>query len=144
MKFLYLPILILLLSCSNEKLEEPQTYADVAMQIMHETALQLKKEKKLHAYGSGGSMLYCVEMMYLALQVNEDYTFEQKRELVVYALETLLKNVNDNEKIRKDLCQYPFKIENLEIDLLSKKEKDVLSPEGITLLNTITIPQPDM
>ena len=134
MKYLCLSFLVLLLSCSSEKHEEPQTYADMAMQIMHETALQLKKEKNLHACGNGGSMLYCVKMMYLGFQVYEDYTFEQKRELIVYALETLLQNVNDNEKIRKDLCQYPFKIENLSIDLSFRSSKDRNDPSAIIFI----------
>ncbi|MGD2168718.1 MAG: hypothetical protein PVI40_00565 [Chlamydiota bacterium] len=134
MKFLYLLILILLLSCSNEKLEGPQTYVDVAMQILDETSLQLKKEKNLHTFGNGGGMLYCVERMHLALLSYEDYTFEQKRGLIIYALETLLQNVNDNEKIRKDLCQYPFKIENLSIDLSFRSSKDRNDPSAIIFI----------
>ncbi|PIS00942.1 MAG: hypothetical protein COT84_04985, partial [Chlamydiae bacterium CG10_big_fil_rev_8_21_14_0_10_35_9] len=49
--------------------------------------------------------------------------------------ETLLQNVNDNEKVRKDLCQYPFKIENLKITISFESKQNIVNPERITFIS---------
>lgn len=90
-------------------------YARVARRITAQTAQQLLEEKQLVCFGSGGGMIDQVNRVNMAFNYYQKVSLEEARELVVYALNTYLNNINSNEEVRPYLANYPFLVKDITI-----------------------------
>ncbi len=86
--------------------------------IMMKVARQITTEKELYLVGTGGQMMNEIQMLALSFQGFRDVSLDEARELIVYAVETFVNEVNRNEKVRPYLANYPFIAKNVEISLL--------------------------
>ncbi len=100
------------------------SYSSIAHKITHKTAVQLKKEKDLQFFGSGGGMMGDIQMMAIDFQYFHLVNLQEARELLVYAIQTYLNNINSNKEVRPYLHNYPFTAKNIGIIIC------ILQPDG--------------
>jgi hypothetical protein len=101
-------------SCSSIKHQSPR-YVHLAHKITNEAGRQLEKEKGLILVGTGGEMMYDIQMMMMGFDFYQEVTIENARELLLFSVETYLNEINNSEEVRKYLHNYPFTEENVEI-----------------------------
>ncbi len=133
MKIKCLIFFLLMLSACGDKYDfahEPK-YVHLAYGIMNKTAIELNKEKKMELIKIGGAMMHEVEELDMSFVFSEKLELKQARELMVFTVSLLLKNVNTNEEIRPYLIHYPFTAKDLYICLVSSQDQyntiDVIS-----------------
>ncbi len=102
-------------------------YAD---KVMHSYSKKVKKEKDLDAFGMGGELMSNVKSLYLKYVSDSKITLDEARPLLVECIEDLLKEVNNNEKIRPYLNDYPFTAKNLEFGILFLDKSGEFIAEG--------------
>ena len=106
--------LILMTSC-KKKYKSP-LYVKLSNKIVFRTAEELKKEKNLYTIGSGGALMYDVEELHLAFNyMQTTKEIAEARELVLYAANKLIYNVNQDEDIQPYLHDHPFGPKNSQI-----------------------------
>jgi len=114
-------------SCSSQ-----EDYGKISDDIMFQTAKQLKKEKCLHFAGYGGARMYDVEKLNLSLDYYESLNIEQARKLIVYCANKFLDNINNSEKVRPYLRNYPFTSKNITLAIFIEDEKNSIGSTNIT------------
>jgi hypothetical protein len=105
----------LFLSCCETPSETPVSYITMANRLLSKTAKQLKVEKGLIPIGDMGQMMGNIQAMGLSFQYFHPLSLEEARELLLYASNVFLKNINENKEIRPYLYNYPFTAKNIEI-----------------------------
>ena len=107
----------------NAKEKKEVDYEVYVNEITRSFVKDMKKEYGLFCYGTGGGMPHDVEEISLNFIAYQRATIEQARKLEVEVTEKLLKRVNEHEKIRPFLREYPFKAGRIGIRLLLKNHK---------------------
>ena len=90
-------------------------YEKIADKITEKTAQRLKEQKNLHLIGTGGGMMHDIQMMAMSFHFYQEVDLKKARELVTYAVNEYLVDINNNEEIRPYLHEYPFTAQNVEI-----------------------------
>jgi hypothetical protein len=122
MKFIWIIITILTIGCTQKKKENyDHDRARLSNEIKYKVALQLKNEKNLHPCGMGGGGVGKIRVQYLAFDYYQQCTIEEARELLVDAGNLFLKAINEDERIRPYLQNYPFLPKNIEMSIFFKK-----------------------
>jgi hypothetical protein len=114
-KCFLLILLCLLLSCCETPPERPVSYITMANRLLSKTAKQLKIEKDLIPIGDNGQMMGDIKTMGLSFNYYHLLNLEKARELLLYASNVFLKNINENKEIRPYLHNYPFTQKNIEL-----------------------------
>ncbi len=114
----------LLFGCKNvnQNNEIPKNER-IQHRIIFDTANQLKKEKKLHFSGIGGSNIDGIRMMHLSLDYDSPLDIASARRLIIYSGDLFLKNINTDKEIRPYLYQYPFTSKNIDIFISVQNDK---------------------
>ncbi len=112
-------LFFLMIGCS-----QAEDYPTLARQVRSQTANQLEKERDLFCVGTGGQMMGDIQAIELEFQYFHLVNLEESRELLVHAIRTFLKNINDNKELRPYLHNYPFTTKNIEITIW------ILQPDG--------------
>jgi len=102
----------------------------ISNKIISQTAKQLKKEKGLIPIGETGQMMGDIQAIGLEFQYFQLVSLEEARELLVYAIQVFLKNINENKKIRPYLHNYPFTTENIKITIWINQPDELYPPLG--------------
>jgi len=117
--------LLTLSSCTKvDESYKPPNYIKYLKEVEYETIQELKK-KGLYISGIGSASMDCISLVDLSFCYEELADISKSRELIVLAVESFLKKINSKEKIRPDLCNYPFNVNNLEMDITLTKNKKV-------------------
>jgi hypothetical protein len=87
---------------------ELPVYEKYVDEIIDSFAKEMKKEKKLLCIGSGGRMPYNVETIRIMFVAYQKSSIEDARKLQIEVTEKLVQKVNEHEKIRPFLKEYPF------------------------------------
>lgn len=113
-------------------------YEKIADDITEKTAQKLKEQKNLYLVGTGGGMMNDIQMMAMSFHFYQEVDLEEARELVVYAANEYLLDINNNEEIRSYLHEYPFTAKNVEIHIwVYEPDRSRLSPEKIYYISAI-------
>ena len=133
-KFLLVICFLILLGCSNDiKLQDAHKISPkqkIVNQIRSRSAKFIEKEKGLKPCGTGAQMMYEVKMLALAFVYNKPIDIDQGREFLVYAAETFIDIINEDERIRPYLYNYPFKPKNVEIRIFINNPDNSLVDAG--------------
>ncbi len=89
----------------KEKVKDYLVYVD---EITNDFIREMEEETGLRCSGSGGSMPHDVEEFEVMFNECRRMTIEEARWLEVKAIEKLVKKINEHEKIRPFLREYPF------------------------------------
>jgi len=111
---LVLLIISLAFGCNSMtcKLSEDEK---IVNQITQETAKKLKEKKNLILIGTGGQMMHEIEMLAMSFNYYHEVNLEQARELLIYAINEYISDINNNQDVRPYLHEYPFTSKNAEI-----------------------------
>ena len=90
-------------------------HSKFAHKITIQTAQKLRDEKELYLIGTGGQMMDDIKMMYMGFQYFKTVDIEIGRDLLVSSIQLYLNEINNNEKVRPYLHEYPFTAKNVEI-----------------------------
>jgi hypothetical protein len=94
-----------------------EDYIKLLHRINSKFTNDLKAERQMFLFGSGGRLMDDVELVDLSYHVRRHATIDEARQLYVEAVEKYLNLINSDEKIRPFLRNYPFTINNLEFDI---------------------------
>ena len=100
--------------------------------------IQLKKEKKLHVCESGWGLCgtHKIQVMHCGFDYYNEIDVAEARELLMTAGNLYLREINDNEKIRPYLANYPFKPENIQIAIFLKNPNgSKTAPEKLRVIS---------
>ncbi len=122
-----LVIFSLLFGCSFFDHQSPR-YVKLAANITEKTAGKLKEQKNLYLIGTGGGMMHDIQMMAMSFNFYQEVDLKKARELVVYAINEYLVDINNNEEIRPYLHEYPFTAKNVEIRIFIYKPNGTNPP----------------
>ena len=118
MKLLLYSIAILLatVGCNNS----PNSYQirndeKIANELMKNVAQELNTKLNLYPCGTGGRMMHEIKMLALAFDYYQPITIEEGRNLLITSIDIFVKAVNDDERIRPYLANYPFEPKNVQI-----------------------------
>ena len=118
-KFYVIFVLILLIgfimSFNKNKIEDYEVYVN---EITRAFSCQIIKDFNVFCIGTGGRMPHDVETIHVNFMSYEVGTIEKAREFIVKTTEKFLKIINENEKIRPYLREYPFKANRAEITIM--------------------------
>jgi hypothetical protein len=140
-KFFVILGLLILLGCSSDiKFKEGQKISQkqkIVNQIRFKAAKFIEKEKGLKPCGTGAQMMFEVKMLALAFVYNQPIDIQQGRELLVYATETFLSMINEDERIHSYLFNYPFEPKNVEIEIyIRNPTNSFVEPGKLCLVST--------
>ena len=108
-KLLLILLLPFIVSCNIETSESKRApYIEHVHEIIRVFAAEMKDKYGLRCCGSGGSMPYNVEKISVIFTILRKTTLEEARAIQVDAVERLRELVNNHEKIRQYLAEYPF------------------------------------
>jgi len=91
---------------------------------------QFAKPRGLHLTGSGGAMMYDVKKVILNFLSFDTLTVDEARVLYVEMMEEFLCRVNQNEKIRPYLHNYPFEINNFDLTIGFENAQRKITGDG--------------
>lgn len=80
--------------------------------------------------GEGGAMMGDIQEVFAHYIIRKEMSLVDARKLYIEVAEEFIKRYNDDEKIRKYLHNYPFTIENVELDISFENEQGDKPPEG--------------
>lgn len=133
---LTLLIIVLAFGCNSMtyKLSDDEK---IVNQITQETAKKLKEKKNLVLIGTGGQMMYEIEMLAMSFNYYQEVDLNSARDLIVYAIKEYLSDINNNQKIRPYLHEYPFTSKNVEIRIfIYGPDRRKLPPEKIGYISS--------
>jgi hypothetical protein len=115
----------------NAEEDESPIYTQYVAEVTSTFLKQVYKEFGIECGGSGGSMPYDVESIYVQLSAYRSATVEEARELEVILTEKFVQVINAHEKIRPFLREYPFPPSRADVSISFKKprRKRSVSPE---------------
>ena len=108
----YLILIFLCFGC-----ERHSRHVVLADQLIDKIADQLQKEKELRMIGNGGQMMGDVQLIRIEFQYFHLVDLQDARKLLIYTIQTFLKNINGDQKIRPYLHTYPFSTNNIEVKI---------------------------
>ncbi len=118
-------------SCSKTDYEKKR---DLENKIIKKTWNQLYQEKKLQPVGEGKSITPGKEFLRLIFQYFKPLTIDEARELVVYAAETFLHNLNSNKKLN-ELIDKPYPMNWILVDIfIFNSDHSHIPPTGISIV----------
>ena len=99
-------------SLSKESLLKKKKIADT---ITEKTAEKLKEQKNLYLVTTGRVTKDDIRMMLMGFHLYQEVDLKEARELLIYAVNEYLLDINNNEEVRPCLHEYPFTAKNVEI-----------------------------
>jgi hypothetical protein len=114
-------------SCSSFNYQFPD-YEKIADKITEKTAKKLKKQRSLCVIGTGGQMMHDIQMMAMSFNYYHEVDLKVARELIIYAINEYLADINNNKEVRPYLHEYPFTAKNVEIRIAIYKPDGTSPP----------------
>lgn len=135
MKFINFVIMLVLFLANSCTKTEYETKRDLENKMIGKTWKQLEQEKNLIPLGEGGGSIEGEECFELIFQYFQPLTIDQARELVIYAADTFLHNLNSDEKLN-ELIDKPYPMNWIEITIFiySDHAYSKIPPPGLTLV----------
>lgn len=112
---LYCLIILSLTSMKSNK--PPAEYLEYVKEIVDSFVDEMEEKYGLHCYGSGGEMPHNVKSIKVLFTKTQTLDVSEARKLEVTALQSLLKKVNDHEKIQPFLEVSPFTLEQVRVSI---------------------------
>jgi hypothetical protein len=105
-------------------------YEVLANRVIKQTAEQLRLEKDLRAIGTVGQMMGDIQLLGIEFYYYHLVNLSEARELLVYASQVFLKNINENKEVRPYLHNYPFTLKNIDVTIFVSQPNGQDPPQG--------------
>jgi hypothetical protein len=122
-KKIILTLIVGMQLCASNK-DDDIPYINYTKEIMNSFIKNSEQAYDLNCIGTGGKFAKNVAQINIQFLAYRKGTIEEARTLEVKMIEKLLQTVNEHEKIRPFLLNYPFKSEDLHISIGFRNEKD--------------------
>lgn len=107
--FVNLFLILIVFGCSAQaKGNQVAPYEKYVNEIIRSFSKEMEKEYGLTCSGSGGRMPQDVEQISIFFDANRHATIDEARELFIAVTEKLVNKINQHEKIRPYLREFPF------------------------------------
>jgi hypothetical protein len=103
------------IGCHKSIEYQPSEKLKIADEIREKVAIKLNKETGLRPCGSGGRMMDKIKILALSFDYYKSIDIEKSRELLVIAVDEFVKAVNEDDRIRPYLNNYPFEPKNIAV-----------------------------
>jgi hypothetical protein len=117
------------LSLNSKENKSPQ-YIKYVDEIVRDFVKDMEKKYKLHCYGSGGSMPNDVEKIDVLFISYQKSSLDDARKIEVAAIQELLQRINNHEKIRPYLREYPFDTNRIGVSISFRTKTDEYPLDG--------------
>lgn len=120
---LYLILMALMSGCDVTEFKvdyESSPKLKLVNEIRSKVAAKLNKDFGLIPCGTGAQMMHQIEMLALCFDYRNLVDVQKGRQLVVTALNAFLSAINEDERIRPYLSNYPFEPKNIQIYIYLK------------------------
>ena len=124
--FLFLALLLI----SKNDCCFPMDYCKLANRIVSNYSRELAKERDLFLIGSGGAMMDDIKEINVFYVSFRALNVREARKQYIEVSEEFLKKINQNEKIRPYLHNYPFIFKNLDLKIMFKNKNKSFQDEG--------------
>lgn len=114
----------------NGKINKSEDYEFYVNQIKESFVREMEEQYGLICNGHGGRMPRDVEEISIDFISYHHATVEEARRLEVTVTEKFLNKINNNEKIRPFLREYPFKTNRAEVGISFRKPDNTLYSDG--------------
>jgi len=98
---------------------------------------RLQIEKNLYPFEFGGKGKDPIKLLHFGFLYFNEIEIEEARELIITAGNQFLNEINANEQIRPYLANFPFKLENIQVEIFLKRPDK--SEIGFEKLHVITM-----
>ena len=95
---------------------------------------EMEREYQLSCYAIGGSMPYDVKEVGFRFSADRKISIEEARELQVRSTERLVEMINESEKIRPYLIEYPWPSSRVAIAVSSSKDDGSCYEGGVSFI----------
>ncbi len=112
----------------------PAPYLKYVSEITKSTGAEMQKEFDLVYIGGGGRMPNDVEEIELNFIAYRKGTIKEAREIEVKGTEKLVKKINEHEKLRPYLREYPVKADRAYISVAFRKKDNTRYSDGSVAL----------
>ncbi len=89
----------------------------IANKILKEIAVKLNKKWGLVPFGTAGQMMNEIKMLGLSFYYEKPLNLDQAREMLIDAVNEFTSAINQNDKIRPYLNNYPFEPDNVLVEI---------------------------
>lgn len=118
----------------NAEESESNEYLKYVDEIIANFVADVEKKYGLYCYGSGGSMPTDVEKIDVLFISYAKFTVTDARKVEVAVVQELLRRINNHEKIRPYLREYPFGSDRVHISISFRTETDDRPLDGSVAL----------
>jgi len=115
--FIILITSLLLQGCIQES--RPKD-VKLAYKVMFETANELKEKFGLNLIGTGGQMMYDINVMHLSFTSSKNLEIDEARIFLLECCEIFIKNINNFSEIHPYLHNFPVTEKNVKLDIYFK------------------------
>lgn len=120
--FLILSILAIVLVSCNKSASPPRNSEStekqrLANEVRLKTAILLKQNANLCPCGTMGQMLNKIEILGLSFYYYKSIDIVEGRKILINAVDTMIREINEEKKIHPFLSQYPFTEWNVDIKI---------------------------
>lgn len=138
--FLFTIIIFFVVSCSENAQNfgyKPNPVSIIINEIEKKVFSQLQIEKNLYPFEFGGGGKDPVKLLHFGFLYFNEIEIKEARELIITAGDQFLKEINANEQMRPYLANFPFKPENIQVEIFLKRQDK--SEIGLEKLRVITM-----
>ena len=122
--FLFIIAILFFVSCSENIQDagyQPIHVSTVINEIEKKVFHQLLIEQNLYPFEFGSGGKNPVTLLHFGFLYFDEIEIKEARELIMTAGNQFLKEINTNEQIRPYLANFPFKPENIQLEIFLKK-----------------------
>ncbi len=133
MKIIVLLFAVLFIASCGSTRNESSTLPSkqiLANRVRNKTIHDLKKEKELYACGAGARIMNQIKVLSLSFNYYKEIDIEKSRELLLFAGNVFLNNINSDEQIRSYLNNYPATPENIGVIIFIKNPDGSLTEKN--------------
>lgn len=94
----------------------------------------LCKKYDLKPFGSGGQMMDQIKMLHLGFAYRKSLSIDEARHMIVDCVHEFAKTINEDEKIRPYLGNYPFASRNIQLEIFLQDESGRSVSNGLLLV----------
>jgi hypothetical protein len=95
---------------------------------------QVRKSDNLEVMGTGGRLMNDVQGITLVYTVNRIAKLQDARNLYVKTTSSLIDLINNDEKIRPYMHEYPFNIDNVEVGIVFTGNGDIPAENYVSMV----------
>jgi len=125
------------LPLKNPLVHEAKEHDVLIERLYSDFAKEMRKEQKLQFCYLGGTMPNKIEEFSVKFNAYKKSTIEQARKMEVIAVERLLKMINENEKLKPYLIEYPFTASRIKMRISFVDKHNYSYDEGLEQVDVI-------